>query len=95
MSFFDTEEAHAAMPDEVADEGGLPAIWQAGLGPGRSGGTVPLCQHFDILGKMTQGQALFRFDPMGCKRVGETHKAKKAGKQLWRGPEAAIIRLNR
>jgi len=24
MSFFDTEEVHAVMPDKVADEGGLP-----------------------------------------------------------------------
>jgi hypothetical protein len=24
MSFFDTEEVHAGMPDRVADEGGLP-----------------------------------------------------------------------
>jgi len=50
-----------------------------------SGGTVALCQHFDILEKMTQEQTLFRFDSMGCKQVGETHGAEK-------GPDTALQR---
>ncbi len=30
MSFFDTEEVHAVMPDEVSDRGGLP--WRTDTG---------------------------------------------------------------
>ncbi len=30
MSFFDTEELHAVMPDKVADRGGLP--WRDNMG---------------------------------------------------------------